>query len=272
MICFPDRNRSVEQKPGIGQQITAGQKRPGDSRAKHYHDQSARFVQCVSWIPALEGRDITRISEMVKAATLEQYPVVHPENPEITGPTIAQLCGPPTNAKAHAKNVVTVSTGKLDWSKPSTWTGVIDRPTTHSGGLRPEAFYWECLPICQTKRFAANSSAFFTRTARVNLPAHQAIIALLDSETGTPIAIMDGEYITALRTAAASALSIKLLARTDSRVVAIVGAGVQGDFHLRLMATLDGIETIGHAKEDLVAANLVHQRAIALMRGTTIDL
>src|SRR5512135_2865901 len=36
-----------------------------------------------------EGRDITRISEMIKAATQEQYPVVHPENPEISGPTIS---------------------------------------------------------------------------------------------------------------------------------------------------------------------------------------
>jgi proline racemase len=80
-----------------------------------------------------EGRDITRISEMVKAATLEQYPVVHPENSEITGPTIAQLSGPPTNAKAHCKNVVTVSTGKLDWSKLSTWTGVIDRSPCGTG-------------------------------------------------------------------------------------------------------------------------------------------
>ncbi len=122
------------------------------------------------------------------------------------------------------------------------------------------------------KAICSKLVSIFHENRAVNLPAHQAIIALLDSETGTPIAIMDGEYITALRTAAASALSIKLLARTDSRVVAIVGAGVQGDFHLRLMATLDGIETIGHAKEDLVAANLVHQRAIALMRGTTIDL
>jgi proline racemase len=80
-----------------------------------------------------EGRDITRISEMVKAATQEQFPVVHPENPEITGPSIAQLSAPPTNAKAHRKNVVTVSTGKLDWNKPSTWTGVIDRSPCGTG-------------------------------------------------------------------------------------------------------------------------------------------
>jgi proline racemase len=80
-----------------------------------------------------EGRDITRISEMIKAATREQYPVVHPENPNITGPTIAQLSAPPTHPKAHRKNVVTVSTSQLDWDKPSTWTGVIDRSPCGTG-------------------------------------------------------------------------------------------------------------------------------------------
>ncbi len=80
-----------------------------------------------------EGKDIVRLTEMIKTATAEQYPVVHPENPEIVGPTIGQLSGPPTNPKAHRKNVVTVSTGKLDWNKPSTWTGVIDRSPCGTG-------------------------------------------------------------------------------------------------------------------------------------------
>ena len=80
-----------------------------------------------------EGKDITRISEMIKAATQEQYPVVHPENPEITGPTISQLSAPSTNSKAHRKNAVTVATGKLDWNRPSTWTGVIDRSPCGTG-------------------------------------------------------------------------------------------------------------------------------------------
>jgi len=80
-----------------------------------------------------EGRDITRISEMIKAAAREQHPVIHPENPEITGPTIAQLSGPPHNPRAHRRNVVTVSTNTSDWKKPSTWTGVIDRSPCGTG-------------------------------------------------------------------------------------------------------------------------------------------
>jgi proline racemase len=80
-----------------------------------------------------EGRDITRISEMIKAAAQEQLPVSHPENPAITGPTIAQLSGPPARPDSHRRNVVTVSTGKLDWDKPTTWTGVIDRSPCGTG-------------------------------------------------------------------------------------------------------------------------------------------
>jgi ornithine cyclodeaminase len=58
-------------------------------------------------------------------------------------------------------------------------------------------------------------------------PTHQALIALFDPETGTPEALMDGTYITAMRTAAAAALATRLLARADARVLAILGTGVQ---------------------------------------------
>ncbi|MEK6573258.1 MAG: proline racemase family protein [Chloroflexota bacterium] len=80
-----------------------------------------------------EGRDIVRLGEMIKAATREQLPVVHPENPEIAGVTIAQFSGPPTHPEAHRKNAVIVSTGTLDWSQPSSWTGAIDRSPCGTG-------------------------------------------------------------------------------------------------------------------------------------------
>lgn len=80
-----------------------------------------------------EGRDIVRISEMIKAAAQEQLPVVHPDQPGFSGVTIAQLSGPPDRPDAHLKNAVTVSTGKLDWNHPSTWTGAIDRSPCGTG-------------------------------------------------------------------------------------------------------------------------------------------
>jgi proline racemase len=80
-----------------------------------------------------EARDIVRVAEMIKAATREQYPVVHPENPEIAGVTIAQLSGPPSRADAHRKNTVVVSTGTLDWGHPESWTGALDRSPCGTG-------------------------------------------------------------------------------------------------------------------------------------------
>ena len=64
-----------------------------------------------------EGRDITRVTEMIKAAAAEQLPVVHPEQPGFAGITIGQLSGPPHNPRNSWRNVVTVSTGALDWSQ-----------------------------------------------------------------------------------------------------------------------------------------------------------
>ncbi len=79
------------------------------------------------------AREITRVGEMIKAAAREQLPVVHPENPEISGVTIAQLSGRPTHPDAARKNAVVVSTGVLDWGRPETWTGSIDRSPCGTG-------------------------------------------------------------------------------------------------------------------------------------------
>jgi proline racemase len=78
-------------------------------------------------LSASNGGEIARVSEMIRAATVEQWPVSHPLHSELTGPTISQLSGLPTNSAAHYRNAVTVSTGSLDWDRPDTWTGALDR-------------------------------------------------------------------------------------------------------------------------------------------------
>ncbi len=94
------------------------------------------------------------------------------------------------------------------------------------------------------KHISVKLVTVFHENHRLNIPGHQAIITLLNSETGMPIAIIDGEYITALRTAAGAILSINLLARKNIKTIAIIGAGVQGESHLKMMGTLPGIEGI----------------------------
>src|SRR2546425_7481019 len=66
----------------------------------------------------------------------------------------------------------------------------------------------------------------------VGIHTHHAIIVLFKAETGEPLATMDGRLITEMRTAAASAVATKQLARADASVLAILGSGVQAGSHL----------------------------------------
>jgi alanine dehydrogenase len=78
---------------------------------------------------------------------------------------------------------------------------------------------------------AAKLVTVFSRN-RAALPSHQAVIVLFDEDNGAPLALLDGTVITAMRTAAAAALSARLLQRAGGSVLAILGAGVQGHAHL----------------------------------------
>ena len=76
------------------------------------------------------------------------------------------------------------------------------------------------------------------------LPTHQATIALYDRATGACRAFMDGTHITALRTAAASALAARHLARADARRLLVVGAGVQAREHLAALPLVRDFEEV----------------------------
>src|SRR6266480_1065623 len=79
---------------------------------------------------------------------------------------------------------------------------------------------------------------------------HQAIVCVFDPDNGTPIALMDGTYITATRTAAGSALATRLLARGDARVLAILGTGVQAHSHAHALPRVRSFEEIRVAGRD----------------------
>lgn len=74
-------------------------------------------------------------------------------------------------------------------------------------------------------------TVFASNTER-GLPTHLATIVLLDPDTGALRALVDGRYITEARTAAASAVSVKHLAKKDAGVLAVLGSGVQARSHL----------------------------------------
>jgi proline racemase len=80
-----------------------------------------------------EGRDLVRVGEMIKAAAREQVPAEHPEQPSLAGVSIFEWTGPPTLAGSHGRNTVVVSSGTLDWSRPESFTGVLDRSPCGTG-------------------------------------------------------------------------------------------------------------------------------------------
>jgi ornithine cyclodeaminase/alanine dehydrogenase-like protein (mu-crystallin family) len=95
-------------------------------------------------------------------------------------------------------------------------------------------------------------------------PSHEALIAVFDAGTGAPRAVMDGTHITAVRTGASSAVATRALAREDARVLAVIGAGVQGRSHL------DAVRRVRAFSEVRVASRTFeHAKALAEEAGAT---
>jgi alanine dehydrogenase len=83
------------------------------------------------------------------------------------------------------------------------------------------------------------------------LPTVMAIMVLNSPQTGAPMALLGGTYLTSMRTGAAGVVAAKYLARKDSKVVGIVGAGVQGRTQLMGLSRHFSIETVKVADLDL---------------------
>jgi alanine dehydrogenase len=97
---------------------------------------------------------------------------------------------------------------------------------------------------------AAKLLTVYPDNAAAGHPVHQALITTFDPATGSPTALMDGDVITAWRTAAGSALSTRLLARPDAAVLAVLGTGPQAHAHARLVARVRDFKEIRVAGRD----------------------
>lgn len=102
-------------------------------------------------------------------------------------------------------------------------------------------------------------------------PSHQGLIALFDEHDGTPLAVMDGAYITAIRTGGTAAVAANALARSDAKVLAILGAGVQGGSHLETFTRLRDFEEIRVASRDQAKARSLAARHPRARVATTFE-
>src|SRR6266480_7424598 len=111
------------------------------------------------------------------------------------------------------------------------------------------------MPALTPDGLGLKAVTFYPSNAEREIPTHMATIFLVDPQTGTPLAIIDGRLITEMRTAAVSAAATKLLGSPDAKVLAILGSGVQARSHveaLRLVRQFEEIRlwspTIEHVK------------------------
>ena len=84
----------------------------------------------------------------------------------------------------------------------------------------------------------------YPRNPERGLPTIHAIVVALDESTGAPLALLEGASLTALRTGAVSGAATDLLARPDSQVAAIIGAGVQGRTQLEAVCTVRPVRSV----------------------------
>lgn len=100
----------------------------------------------------------------------------------------------------------------------------------------------------------------FEGNAERGLAVVQGVYLLLDVETGVPLSLMEGRFITAIRTAATSAVATKFMASPGKKRLAVFGAGVQASFHIEAMLEVVEVERVSIASRSIERANALADR------------
>jgi len=113
-----------------------------------------------------------------------------------------------------------------------------------------------------------------TKNTKQNLPTVMAVIILTNPKNGFPLAVMDGTYITSMRTGAAGALATKLLCRKNARIAGFVDCGVQAHAQLACMMEERKLETItvwNYPPDDDLADKFCHWAKQAYQLKTVLS-
>jgi thiomorpholine-carboxylate dehydrogenase len=104
--------------------------------------------------------------------------------------------------------------------------------------------YLGVMPAIAEEAMGAKLVSFYPGNAGTGVPTHHAMVMLFRTDTGEPLAVMDARLITEMRTAAVSAAATKYLARSDSRILALLGSGVQAEAHLHALRQVRGFAEV----------------------------
>src|SRR5438552_274404 len=113
--------------------------------------------------------------------------------------------------------------------------GKVTQPVRSVIKVDPPGGFLGLMPALTPDGLGLKAVTFYPSNAERGIPTHMATIFLVDPQTGTPLAIMDGRLITEMRTAAVSAAATKLLAPPDAKILAILGSGVQAHSHVEAL-------------------------------------
>jgi ornithine cyclodeaminase/alanine dehydrogenase-like protein (mu-crystallin family) len=113
--------------------------------------------------------------------------------------------------------------------------GKVKQPVRSVISVDPPGGFLGLMPALIPDGLGLKAVTFYPSNAERGIPTHMATIFLVDPQTGTPLAIMDGRLITEMRTAAVSAAATKLLTGPDAKVLAILGSGVQAHSHIEAL-------------------------------------
>jgi ornithine cyclodeaminase/alanine dehydrogenase-like protein (mu-crystallin family) len=122
--------------------------------------------------------------------------------------------------------------------------GKVTQPVRSIIHIDPPGGFLGLMPALTPDGLGLKAVTFYPSNANRGIPTHMATIFLVDPETGTPLAMMDGRLITEMRTAAVSAVATKLLAAPDSKILAILGSGVQARSHAEALRPVRNFEEI----------------------------
>jgi len=130
--------------------------------------------------------------------------------------------------------------------------GKVTQPVRSVITVDPPGGFFGMMPALTPEGLGIKIVTFYATNVKLRIPTHMATIFLVDPETGTPLATMDGRLITEMRTAAVSAAATKLLASPNAKVLAILGSGVQARSHveaLRLVRNFEEVRVWSHTPE-----------------------
>ncbi|HEY4273046.1 MAG TPA: NAD(P)-binding domain-containing protein [Candidatus Udaeobacter sp.] len=123
-------------------------------------------------------------------------------------------------------------------------TGKVTQPVRSVINIDPPGGFLGLMPALTSDGLGLKAVTFYPSNVARGIPTHMATIFLVDPQTGTPLAVMDGRLITEMRTAAVSAAATKLLASPDAKVLAILGSGVQAHSHVEALRLVRKFEEI----------------------------